>query len=128
MNANESFENDVTFVFCDCLPEAGVNEHARGRGHDRPLHLHPDVPHPHSVGHQNSPRSASGPRGKKVFTVLLLSAAERECLSQVVKTALVWILSCKKKSASFGHICPRRPWTFWCQSTKVWPALSVRNS
>lgn len=57
-------------AFCDCFSEVGVNEHARGRGHDRPLHLHSDVAHSHSFGHQNSSRSACDISVKNVLPYL----------------------------------------------------------
>lgn len=62
---------------------------------------------------------------KNVLTRLWCLAAKIWCLSQVGKTALAWILNYRKKSVLFGHICPRRPWTFLYQSTKVWLTLSA---
>lgn len=36
-----------------------------------------------------------------------------------VRTESRWTWICRRRSVSFGRICPRRPWTCWCQFIKV---------
>lgn len=63
----------------------------------------------------------------KKWHIVLAGVAESVYSSQVARTVWVWILNCRRKSASSGLICPRRPWTYWYLSTKVW-ALAVLDT
>lgn len=103
--------------------ETRSDEHACGRWHDGPLHLHPDGPHPHCSWSQDSQRL-----DRNRHTVHLFKCGSVSMSNFVFwaffylkegKIGIRWIWICRRRLVWSGLISLRRRWTYWFQFTKV---------